>query len=257
MSAVELHLEGGIAQVTLNRPEHGNAIDLTLAGELARVAACVASDPAIRCVLLTGAGRLFCAGGDIMGFAAAGDQASPHLRHLAEELHRAVIQLATMPKPLIVAVNGPAAGAGLSLAILGDIVIASRRAHFTTAYSTIGLTPDGGMTWLLPRLIGLRRAQDMILSNRRVSAEEGQAIGLVSQVVDDDDLLGECRKAALVMAAAPTSALGGAKKLLLEAPTRTFAEQLAVEAERIAQAGASPEACAGIATCLERFAITR
>src|SRR3546814_10418141 len=105
----------------------------------------------------------------------------------SSDLHVAVARLARMNKPLLCVVNGPAAGMGLSLAILGDVVLAAKSAHFTTAYGAIGLTPDGGMTWLLPRLIGLRRAQEMIVLNKRVSAEEGEAIGLVTRMVDDDE----------------------------------------------------------------------
>src|SRR3546814_18014426 len=111
-----------------------------------------------------------------------------------------------MNKPLLCVVNGPAAGMGLSLAILGDVVLAAKSAHFTTAYGAIGLTPDGGMTWLLPRLIGLRRAQEMIVLNKRVSAEEGEAIGLVTRMVDDDELAAESTKIALRLATAATGA---------------------------------------------------
>lgn len=142
MSSVLLGRDGAVARLTFNRPEAGNAIDPRLASELAAVAA----DPTVRCVVLTGAGRLFCAGGNVGGMAVAGDDASSFLRNLADELHGAVATLARMAKPLVVAVNGPAAGAGLSLALLGDIVIPARSAHFTAAYAAIGLTPDGGMS---------------------------------------------------------------------------------------------------------------
>ena len=144
MNTVLLHRDGAVARIVLNRPESGNAIDRALADRLAEVAADVAADPAIRCVVLTGGGRLFCAGGDVTAMAAAGDAASTFLHALADTLHRAILTLATMPKPLIVAVNGPAAGAGLSLALLGDVVIAARSAHFTAAYTAIGLTPTAG-----------------------------------------------------------------------------------------------------------------
>lgn len=146
MNAVILEHREAVARVTLNRPDQGNAIDLGLAEALADVAARVTADPAVRCVVLTGAGRLFCAGGDIGAFAAAGNGAGELLQKLADTLHRAVRESAAMPKPLRVLVNGPAAGAGLSLAELGDVVLSTDSAHFTAAYSAIGLTPDGGMS---------------------------------------------------------------------------------------------------------------
>src|SRR5690606_4750027 len=119
----------------------------------------------------------------------AGDNAGPFLRELADVLHEAVLTLATMNKPLVTAINGPAAGAGMSLAILGDIVIASEAAHFTAAYTGIGLTPDGGMSWLLPRIVGVRVAQAMILTNRRVAVAEAMETGLVTRAVPTADLV--------------------------------------------------------------------
>ena len=182
---VLLEREGAIARIVLNRPESGNAIDLQMAQGLLRAALQCDADLSIRCVVLTGAGRLFCVGGDIGAFGSTPDKASTGLSELAGTLHMAIARLARMRKPLLVLVNGHAAGAGLSLAILGDIVLTVRAAHFTAAYTAIGLTPDGSMTWQLPRLVGLRRAQEMILTNRRVSAEEAERIGLVTRAVDE------------------------------------------------------------------------
>jgi 2-(1,2-epoxy-1,2-dihydrophenyl)acetyl-CoA isomerase len=241
-----------IAHLVLARPDHGNAIDMALAKALERAAADVGTDPAIRCVVLTGQGRLFCTGGDIAAFAAAGDEAGAFLQDLATTFHRAIRTLATMPKPLLVAVNGPAAGAGLSLAALGDVVVAARSAHFTAAYPALGLTPDGGMTWLLPRLVGLRRAQEMILTNRRVSAEDAVAFGLASQVVDDANLATGVAETARSLADAPTAALGKARALLLDGASSSFDEHLDAEARAIAEAGAAPELKTGLAAFLSR-----
>lgn len=252
MSTVLLRRDGGIAHLTLNRPDAGNAIDPTLAADLARAATDVAADPAVRCVVLTGAGRLFCVGGDVGGMAAAGEDAPRFLRDLADTLHGAVVTMATMAKPLVVAVNGPAAGAGLSLALLGDVVIASRSAHFTAAYTGIGLTPDGGMSWLLPRLIGLRRAQAMILTNARIGADEAERIGLVTRTVDDADLADEALRTAQALVAAPTAAIGAARHLLLEGATATLRDHLEAEAATIATAGAHPESREGVAAFLAR-----
>ena len=183
-------VERSIATLMLDRPAVGNTIDMALARALIDAAVRCDEDKAIRCIVLTGRGRLFCGGGDVSAFAEAGDDISAFLRELAGALHEAISRLMRMKKPLVVLVNGPAAGAGLSLALAGDITLAAKSAHFTAAYGALGLTPDGGMTWSLPRLVGYRRAQEIILSNRRVSAEEAAAIGLVTRVVADDALRG-------------------------------------------------------------------
>ena len=252
MSPVQMTRDGAVARLTLDRPAAGNAIDLPLAQALADSAADAAADPAVRCVVLTGNGRLFCAGGDVAAFAAAGADAPHFLRRLADTLHGAVVTLAEMPKPLLVLVNGPAAGAGLSLALLGDVVIAARSAHFTAAYTGIGLTPDGGMSWLLPRLIGLRRAQAMILTNRRVGADEAVAIGLANRIVEDADFATAGAEVAASLVAAPTATLGSARNLLLAATTATLRDQLDREASAISTAGARSESREGVAAFIER-----
>lgn len=252
MSTVLLARDGGIATITLDRPDQGNAIDMDMARALDAVARDCAGDPAVRCVVLAGNGRLFSAGGDIAAFAAAGDRAGAFLHELASALHEAVLVLARMDKPLLTLVHGPAAGAGLSLALLGDVVLAGDAAHFTAAYSGIGLTPDGGMSWLLPRVAGLRVAQEMILTNRRVGAEEAARLGLVTRVVPDADLAAEVQAMAARLAAAPVRALGAARALLLDSSTRDLAAHLVVEADSIAAAGAGAEGREGVAAFLER-----
>ena len=252
MSTILLDRTQGIARITLNRPDAGNAITMILATELCDVAQTVSTDPTIRCVVLNGAGRLFCVGGDVGEMAAAGDDAPQFLRELADTLHRAIIALATMAKPLVVLINGPAAGAGLSLAMLGDVVLATRSAHFTAAYTGIGLTPDGGMSWLLPRLVGLRRAQAMILLNRRVGADEAERINLVTQVVDDGTLELESQHVIEGLLAAPTAAIGAARGLLLAGSIAPFQDHLDHEAKTIAAAGGHRESREGVAAFLER-----
>jgi 2-(1,2-epoxy-1,2-dihydrophenyl)acetyl-CoA isomerase len=252
MNSVRVEREGAIARITLDRPDAGNAIDLALAQALAVAAGECASDSSIRCVILTGAGRFFCVGGDVSAFAAAGSEAPAFLRTLADTLHGAIVALARMPKPLVVAVNGPAAGAGLSLALLGDMVIAARSVHFTAAYTGIGLTPDGGMSWLLPRLVGLRRAQSMILTNERVAAADAAAIGLITSMVEDADLRRNVDVIADRLAGSPIAAIGAARGLLLDGAAARFEQQLDREAESISQAGARPEAREGVAAFLAR-----
>src|SRR3984885_739244 len=159
-SAVLFERLGPVATLTLNRPTVGNAINVSMARNLLEAAIVCDADDAIRCVLLTGAGRLFCTGGDVTSFAAAGDSVGSVVREIPAYLHMAIARFAHMGKPLVTAINGPAAGAGFGLSLLGDLVLAAHSAYFTLAYTAIGLTPDAGSTWLLPRLVGLRRAQE-------------------------------------------------------------------------------------------------
>lgn len=247
-------IDGPIATVTLNRPAEGNTLNQALIDGLLDAAIRCDEDPSIRCVVLTGNGKLFCGGGDILAFSAAGDDMPMFLNRLAGTLHMAVSRFQRMAKPLLVAVNGPAAGAGLSLAISGDVVIAAQSAHFTAAYTSVGLTPDGGMSWLLPRHVGLRRAQEIILTNRRVSAEEAAAIGLVTRTVPDGQLAEETAKTASALVKAATSALVGARALLLESMNSPLEAQLERETRTIAAAGRSPEWREGVSAFLERRA---
>lgn len=235
----------GIARITLNRPDYGNAVDLPMARALLDAAICCQTDPSIRCVVLTGAGRIFCAGGDVTAFAAS---SSPDalLSELAGTFHMAIARFAHMAKPMLVLVNGPAAGAGLSLAIGGDVVLAARSAHFTAAYSTIGLSPDGGMSWLLPRLVGLRKAQEIILSNRRVSADEAESIGMVTRAVDDERLADEGKQTSSRLAAAATGALAAARTLLRQSFETGLETQLEREAQAISRSGASADCREGL-----------
>jgi 2-(1,2-epoxy-1,2-dihydrophenyl)acetyl-CoA isomerase len=245
-------VESSIATLILDRPAVGNTIDTALARALVDAAVRCDEDKAIRCVVLTGRGRLFCGGGDVAAFAEAGDDISAFLRELAGALHQAISRLMRMKKPLVVLVNGPAAGAGLSLALAGDITLAAKSAHFTAAYGALGLTPDGGMTWSLPRLVGYRRAQEIIFSNRRVSAEEAAAIGLVSRVVADDALEAAGAELAANLGRVSTAALGAARQLLLDSFGAKLEDQLQREAQSIAAAGATPEARAAIAAFLAK-----
>jgi len=244
--------EGPVAVLVLNRPDAGNTINMAMACDLERSVDLAVTDPAVRCVVLTGRGKLFCGGGDVAAMAEVGEGRSAYLLELARALHRSVAKLAEMPKPLVTLVNGPAAGAGLSLAIGGDVVLASDRAHFSAAYGLVGLTPDGGMSWLLPRLVGLRRAQEIILSNRRVSAEEAAMIGLVNRIVEGGDLMPEGLAVARALAAGPVDAISGARGLLAASFQNSLTTHLDIEATRIAEAGAGAEAREGIAAFLER-----
>ncbi|WP_309602533.1 enoyl-CoA hydratase-related protein [Sphingomonas sp.] len=241
-------VEDGVGRLTLNRPEQGNAIDVALADALMEAAVRLAEDPSAKVVTLTGNGRLFCAGGDIAAFAKG--EPGAVIARITVSLHAAINRLATMPKPLICLVNGPAAGAGLGLAMLGDIVLAASSSHFTSAYTAIGVSPDAGTSWLLPRLVGLRRAQDMILTNRRVGPEEAVAMGLATRMVADDALASEGDKLARSLGAGATGALATARLLLHRSYRSSLADQLEAEAAGIVATARSAEAG-------ERFAAFR
>lgn len=245
-SPLDFRVSEGIALLTLDRPDAGNTIDMEMARALVDAAARCESNPEIRCVVLTGQGKLFCGGGDLAAFSEAGDKVASFLNDLASTLHSALSILMRMRKPLITLVNGPAAGAGMSLALAGDIVLASRAARFVPAYGAIGLTPDGGMTWLLPRLVGLRKAQEILLANKNLTAEEALSLGLVTSVVDHDALMNQGMEEAGVLASGAIDAMGGVKDLLLGTFAETYEGQLAREAQAISAAGAGAESREGI-----------
>ena len=244
--------DGAIARIVLNRPDAGNAVDLELGRAFLDAAIECDEDDRIRCVVLAANGRMFCVGGDISAFAGAGDRVGVLLKQLTGLAHSAIARLARMNKPLLTVVNGPAAGIGLGLAVLGDIVLAARSAHFTAAYTAIGVTPDGGITWMLPRLIGVRRAQEMLLLNKRVGAEEATAIGLITRAVDDDALADEAAKLAQTLARSATSALARTRNLLLDGLEAGFEGQMEAESRSIAAAGGSAEGREGIRAFLEK-----
>lgn len=244
--------QGAIGYITLNRPDAGNAIDVALARCLLDAVIAAEADPAVRCVVLRGGGRMFCAGGDVKCLVAAGDTLPDLLREILTSLHPAIARLAMMEKPVVTAIHGPAAGAGVGLAAVGDVALAERDAHFTMAYSRIGLTPDGGTTWLLPRLVGLRRAQELALTNHRLSADDAAAIGLITRVVAKGKLAQETDALAELLARSAVGALGRTKRLLLASDAATFAAQLDSERDTIADQGGTAESRTGLAAFAER-----
>ena len=196
-----------VAYITLNRPTAVNAVSLELAEELEEVARECDASNSVRAVLLTGAGRIFCAGGDLKSFAAQEPTHLPtHFKRVNLFFHSAIQCFARMRVPVIVAVNGPAAGYGMSLACAGDIVLANESARFTIAYTRVGLTPDASSTYYLPRIIGLRRTMELALTNRTLTAREAEAIGLVTRVVPDDQLIAQAESMAHELAHGPTRA---------------------------------------------------
>lgn len=255
MPALLYELRDNVAHLTFNRPEAANAINYDLAVELEDASIRCSEDANVRAVLLTGAGKLFCGGGDLKSFAAQPTEELPgHLRKLTMYLHTAIQRFARMNAPLVIAVNGNAGGAGLSLALIGDIVLAGESSRFTVAYTRIGLSPDGSSSYYLPRIVGLKRAVELMLTNRMVTAQEAAAMGLITRVVPDADLLKEAEKIARELAQGPTLAYGGVKKLLYSSFSNPLYEQMDLETEVIAGLSQTADAREGIAAFLGKRA---
>ena len=248
---LNFEIRDGVAHLTLNRPEAANALNLELAQDLEEVSLRCNEDSEIRAVLLTGAGKLFCAGGDLKSFAAQDPAQLPaFLKRVTLYLHTAMNRFARMRAPLVIAVNGSAGGAGLSLICAGDIVIAGESARFTMSYTRIGLTPDGSSTYYLPRIVGLRRAMDLAMTNRALTAREAEAMGIISRVVPDAEVMTAAGKLAALLAGGATPELGGVKRLLYASSGNTLAEQLELETELIADCARTADAQEGMTAFL-------
>lgn len=252
-STLRLDLRDGVAHLTMTRPEAANTMNLEFGREFLAAAAAIESDARVRAVVLCGAGRNFCFGGDLRGMVASAADLGAYLTELTGALHAGLFKLARMDAPLIAAVTGTAAGAGLGLVLAADLAIAGRGAKFTAAYSGVALTPDAGCTFLLPRAVGCKRAMELFLTNRILSAEEALDWGLVNQVVEDEEVAAGAAALAARLAAGPTGAFGCIKRLMLESLTGLEA-QLALESRTIAARGAGAEGREGIAAFLEKRA---
>ena len=237
---------GHVATITLNRPDAFNALDLDLGRELFHAALEVDEDPDVRCVVVTGAGKAFCAGGDVKAFADNLPRIGVLIKELTTYLHGAVSRLTRTDKPVIMAVNGVAAGGGFSFALSGDLVVAAESARFTMAYARIAATPDGSSSYFLPRLIGLRRSMELYFTNRVLSAREALAWGLVTRVVPDADFNDAVETLARELAQGPTKAFGAAKRLLHQSTWESLETQMELEAQAIAASGRTRDFAAGV-----------
>jgi 2-(1,2-epoxy-1,2-dihydrophenyl)acetyl-CoA isomerase len=245
-------VEDHVARLTLNRPDVGNAMNAVMMRDLRDVAIRCDEDSEIRAVLITGAGKMFCAGGDLSSFAGEGDGLPAYLKGITNDLHGAVSRLCRMDAPVVSAVKGVAAGAGFSLACAADMVIAAESARFTVAYTGVGLSPDGSCSFFLPRLIGLRRTQELMLTRRILQASEALDWNLVTRVVPVDDLEAESAKLVAQLAAGPTRAFGSVKRLLIRSSGDHLESQMEQEARCIADAARSADGKEGIAAFLEK-----
>jgi 2-(1,2-epoxy-1,2-dihydrophenyl)acetyl-CoA isomerase len=235
---------GAITRITLYRPDAANGMNDTMTRELADAARRCDTE-ATKVVVLTGSGRFFCAGGDLKSFASAPSRGR-YIKGVADDLHRAISTFARMDAVLITAVNGVAAGAGFSIAITGDLVLAAESASFTMAYTRAGLSPDGSSSYYLPRLVGLRRTQELMLTNRTLSAADASQWGLVTEVVPDAELAERANQLADQMAATARQSNGAVKALLLTTFSNGIEEQMELEGRLIAERADSADGREGV-----------
>ncbi len=250
MSTVLLHKENGVGYITLNRPETYNAFNRDMAMTLQAHLDDCANDDEVRCIYLTGAGKGFCSGQDL---SEATSPSPEDFARMVDEHYNATIQrMRNVEKPVIAAVNGVAAGAGANIALAADIVVASNNASFIQAFSKIGLIPDSGGTFFLPRLVGMQRAAALMMTAEKVSAADAVSMGMIFKTFADDVFAEESKKIATNLAQMPTRGIGLTKKLLNSSFDNTLAEQLKLEKNVQMEAGATYDFKEGVQAFLEK-----
>ena len=255
---VNVHREGAAATIELNRPETLNAWNAQLGHDLLAAVSAVAEDDAVRAVVLTGAGRAFSAGADLRDLSGREERTPegvPNVRRvLTERYHPIITTIRTMPKPVLAAVNGPAVGIGLSLALASDLVVAAESAYLLLAFVNIGLVPDGGSSLFVPTRVGFARATEMAMLGERIPAAQALDWGLVNRVVPDDALAGEVAALRDRLAAGPTRSYAGSKRQLNHWLYARMDEQLALEADVQQEMVGSPDFAEGVAAFIQKRA---
>lgn len=250
-------VDEGVGRLTLNRPDRLNSFTVQMHGEVSVALTQVEDDPSIRALLLTGAGRGFCAGQDLADRAVAPGGAPVDLGDSIERYYAPLIRrLTCLDKPVVCAVNGVAAGAGANIALACDIVIAASSAKFIQSFANIGLIPDSGGTWVLPRLVGQARALGLAMTGEPLTAEKAEQWGLIWRCVDDDVLAAESLAIARRFAAGPTRGLAATKRLIRQSWLASLDEQLALERDAMRELGASDDYREGVAAFIAKRAPT-
>lgn len=243
----------GVATLTLNRPDRLNSFTVAMHAEVRAALDRVRDDPAIRCLVLTGAGRGFCAGQDLNDRAVSPGGPRPDLGDSIDRYYKPlVLALRQLPKPVLAAVNGVAAGAGANLALACDVVVAARSASFIQAFCKLGLVPDSGGTWWLPRMVGAPRALGLALFGDKLSAEQAAQWGLVWRCVDDADLMSTVRAMAVQLAAGPTRGYARIKQAMQAAETNTLDQQLDLERDFQRELGFGADYLEGVTAFMEK-----
>ncbi len=245
-------VKDGVGHITLNRPEASNAINLPLAHALREATDRLAKDASVRAVLIKGMGKHFCVGGDVKWFAELGNKLSEGLDAILAVLNPFLLQLLNLQVPVVTAVHGMAAGAGVGLALSGDIILASESFKLLSSYSGIGLSPDLGSTYSLVRRVGPSKAKEFFFRSRPLNADQCLKWGIVNSVYDDRALVEEAEQLAAELAQGPTQALGLTKRLVDRAWTRNIEDQLALEREFMARCGRSHDGMEGVCAFLEK-----
>jgi 2-(1,2-epoxy-1,2-dihydrophenyl)acetyl-CoA isomerase len=252
LNTIRIEVDGGIGTLTLDRPDAFNAMSPELIGEMTVAFAWLADRAPLRGLIVTGAGQAFCAGGDVNWFRKGVEEGEVDLpsevRRGAEVLHQAIVDLRRIPYPVVAAVNGPAAGAGFSLALACDIRIASSTAFFAPAYGRIGASPDGGMTYFLPRVVGPSKALELLLEDPNLKAQAAQELGLVSEVVGPDELTEAARAKAEKLAKMAPHYVRMAKQLVGVSIENSITEHLQLERHGIADSMATEDLRQGVET---------
>jgi 2-(1,2-epoxy-1,2-dihydrophenyl)acetyl-CoA isomerase len=251
-NTLNFEIRNNIAYITLNRPKAANGLNSLMAKELSQVALYCDADSNIKVVVLTGSGRFFSAGGDIKEIAGYGKDTAMKLKALADNLHRAISTFTGMNAILIVAANGIAAGAGFSLSMIGDLVIAAESASFTMAYTKAGLCPDGSASFFLPRLIGIRKTQELMLMNKTLTALEAFDWGMINRIVPDASLMDQVEQTAVELANGPSKANLAIKKMLLTTFGNSIETQMEIEAKYLTECAGSADGQEGIHAFIEK-----
>jgi 2-(1,2-epoxy-1,2-dihydrophenyl)acetyl-CoA isomerase len=251
-TTIRLETGDGLATITLNQPEKLNAVSRRMIGELKDCWEKLAADNAVRAVLLTGAGRGFCAGADLADPDRAQGPMADSGAALEHFFNPVIRTMRSLPKPIVAAVNGVAAGVGMSFVMASDIAIAARSASFLQAFARIGLVPDGGSTWFLPRLIGDARARALAMLAQQIPAEKAHAWGLIWDVVDDHALMEAATAVARRLANGPTLSLASIKKALNAAHDNDLSAQLDLERDLQRELGRSEDFKEGVAAFLAK-----
>jgi 2-(1,2-epoxy-1,2-dihydrophenyl)acetyl-CoA isomerase len=250
MSTVLLHIENGVAYITLNRPDKYNSFNRDMAMVLQAHLDTCEKDDNVRCIYVTGAGKGFCAGQDL---AEASDPSTIDFERVVREHYNPVImRFRNIEKPIVVAVNGVAAGAGANIALAGDVVVSNKSASFIQAFSKIGLVPDSGGTYFLPRLVGIQRATALMMLADKVSADEAVSMGMIYKAFPDEDFEKESKQIALNLAQMPTVGLGLTKRALNQSFSNTLHQQLELEKELQVKAGHTEDFAEGVNAFLQK-----
>ncbi|HKK12135.1 MAG TPA: enoyl-CoA hydratase-related protein [Flavobacteriaceae bacterium] len=251
MNSIELKIENNIAQITLNRPEVFNSFNREMALKLQETLDACEKNMDVRAIVLTGNGKAFCAGQDLKEVTS--NELNPGFKKILEEHYNPIIaRIRNIEKPIIAAVNGVAAGAGANMALACDIVVASEKASFIQAFSLIGLIPDSGGTFFLPRLVGFQKASALAMLGDKVSATEAEQIGMIYKVIPEENFGGEVLELALKLATMPTKALGLIKKSFNQSLTNDLNAQLALESKYQIEAAQTDDYAEGVKAFIEK-----